>query len=77
MVANLHPKNAASGVKLKFSEEASKFLALAPEATLTGSDLLSEKSSSIQAPAKDLVATGVPLPELPPLSAAYFDLSSR
>ena len=77
MVANLHPKNAASGVKLKFSEEASKFLALAPEATLTGSDLLSEKSSSIQAPAKDLVGTGVPLPELPPLSAAYFDLSSR
>ncbi|NDA09870.1 MAG: hypothetical protein EBZ07_03355, partial [Verrucomicrobia bacterium] len=68
---------AASGVKLKFSQEATKLLALTPEATLSGSDLLAAKPISISAPAKDLVSTGMPLPELPSLSASYFDLSTK
>ena len=75
MVANLHPQKAASNVLLKFSEESQKLLALAPGTTLAGSDLLSEKPSSWKLPAKDLVSAGVPLPELPPLSVAYFDLA--
>ena len=77
VVANLHPKSPAPGVKLRLSEEASKFLALSPEANLTGTDLLSAKPSVIQASAKDLTGTGISLPELPPLSAAYFDLTSK
>ena len=52
-------------------------MALAPEATLEGSDLLSEKSSSIKTSAKDLTTTGISLPELPPLSIAYFDLLTK
>jgi len=75
VVANLHPKNAASGVKLKFSQEATKLLALTPEATLSGSDLLAAKPIAISAPAKDLVSTGIPIPQLAPLSVAYFDLT--
>ena len=75
VVANLHPKSSASGVKLKFSQEATKLLALTPEATLSGSDLLAAKPSTISAPAKDLTGIGLPLPELPPLSVAYFDLA--
>ena len=77
VVANLHPKNAASGVKLKFSEEAAKFLSLAPGSALKGIDQLSETSTSIQAPAKDLVTAGIPLAELPPLSVAYYDLTGK
>jgi hypothetical protein len=77
VTANLHPKNAAPGVKVKFSEEATRLLALAPEAAVTGSDLLSAKPSTIKASAKDLTATGIALPELPPLSIAYFDLSIK
>ena len=69
------PQKAASNVLLKFSEESQKLLALAPGTTLAGSDLLSEKPSSWKLPAKDLVSAGVPLPELPPLSVAYFDLA--
>jgi len=75
VVANLHPQKAAPSVFLKFSEEAQKVLALAPGATLAGSDLLSEKPSSWKSPAQDLVSAGVPLPELPPVSVAYFDLA--
>jgi hypothetical protein len=52
-------------------------LALAPEAAVTGSDMLSAKPSTIKASAKDLTATGIALPELPPLSIAYFDLSIK
>ncbi|NDA09602.1 MAG: hypothetical protein EBZ07_01985, partial [Verrucomicrobia bacterium] len=66
---------AASGVKLKFSQEATKLLALTPEATLSGSDLLAAKPIAISAPAKDLVSTGIPIPQLAPLSVAYFDLT--
>ena len=77
VVANLHPKNTASEVKLKLSEEALKVLALAPESTLTGSDLLSGNPSTWQTPAKDLPEGGIPLSALPPLSVAYFDLSTR
>jgi hypothetical protein len=77
VTANLHPKNAAPGVKVKFSEEATRLLALAPEAAVTGSDMLSAKPSTIKASAKDLTATGIALPELPPLSIAYFDLSIK
>ena len=77
VTANLHPKNAAPRVKVKFSEEATRLLALAPEAAVTGSDLLSAKPSTIKASAKDLTAAGISLPELPPLSIAYFDLSIK
>jgi glycosidase len=77
VTANLHPKTAASGVKLKLSEEAAGLLALSPEAAVTGSDLLSAKPSTIQASAKDLSSAGIPLPELHPLSIAYFDLTAQ
>ena len=77
VTANLHPKNAARGVKVKFSEQATRLLDLAPDATLTGSDLLSAKPSTIQAFATNLANAGIPLPELPPLSIAYFDLTAK
>jgi hypothetical protein len=62
---------------LKFSEEATRLLKLPPDVTLTGSDLLSAKPSAISAKAKDLITAGVTLPKLPPLSIAYFDLTTR
>ena len=77
VAANLHPKSSAPGVKVRFSEEATRLLALNPEATLTGSDLLSAKPSTIQASTKDLTAHGIALPDLPPLSIAYFDLTAK
>ena len=77
VAANLHPKSAASGVKLKFSEEATRLLHLTPELTLEGSDLLSQKPSSLRVSAKELTTSGIPLPELPPLSVAYFDLTAK
>ncbi len=77
VVANLNPNKEAPNVRLKFSEEATRLLRLSPEATLTGSDLLSAKPSSISAKAKDLVTAGISLPKLPPLSVAYFDLTTK
>jgi len=77
VAANLHPKSAAPGVQVKFSDEATRVLDLAPDTTLGGADLLAAKSSTIKASAKDLTATGFALPELPPLSIAYFDLSTK
>jgi glycosidase len=77
VVANLNPNKEAPNVRLKFSEEATRLLRLSPEVTLTGSDLLSAKPSSISAKAKDLVTAGISLPKLPPLSVAYFDLTTK
>jgi hypothetical protein len=77
VVANLNPSQEAPNVRLKFSEEAMRLLKLPPDVTLTGSDLLSAKPSAISAKAKDLTTAGVTLPKLPPLSIAYFDLTTR
>ena len=77
VVANLNPNKEAPNVRLKFSEEATRLLKLTPDVTLTGSDLLSAKPSTISAKAKDLTTAGVTLPKLPPLSIAYFDLTTR
>lgn len=77
VVANLNPNKEAPNVRLKFSEEATRLLKLSPEVTLSGSDLLSAKPSAISAKAKDLITAGVTLPKLPPLSIAYFDLTTR
>lgn len=77
VVANLHPKQEAPNVRLKFSEEAIRLLALPAEATLKGSDLLSAKPSPVSAPVKDLLTGGLPLPKLPPLSVAYLDLTAK
>ncbi len=77
VVANLNPAKEAPNVRLKFSEEATRLLRLSPEASLTGSDLLSAKPSSISARARDLATAGISLPKLPPLSVAYFDLTTK
>ncbi|MCX6934652.1 MAG: hypothetical protein NTZ01_00405, partial [Verrucomicrobia bacterium] len=78
VVANLHPGKTFSGVKLKLSTESVAALTLPIDTTLSGTDLLaSAQPASISCPAKDLISTGFSLPDLPPLSAFYFDLSAR
>ena len=78
VIVNLHPTEAFLGVKLKLSSDATSALSLPAATTLTGTDLLAATNpSTISCDARDLVASGISLPDLPPLSAFYFDLSTR
>ena len=75
VVANLHPKDSISKANLKLSSDAAAAVTTSADATVRGQDLLSlVHPPTISCPAKDLTTSGFPLPDLPPLSAAYFDL---
>jgi len=75
VVANLHPKDTITKATLKLSPEAASAITASPDTTISGTDLLSHGTpSSISCPAKDLTFSGFLLPDIPPLSAAYFDL---
>jgi glycosidase len=75
VVANLHPKDPITKATLKLSAEVASAITPSPDTIIRGTDLLSHGTpSSISCPAKDLTSSGFLLPDLPPLSAAYFDL---
>ena len=75
VVANLHPKDTITKAALKLSGEVASAITPSPDTIISGTDLLSKDTpSSISCPAKDLTSSGFLLPDLPPLSAAYFDL---
>ena len=75
VVANLHPKDTISKATLRLSSEAATALAASPDAMIGGTDLLSTtQPAQASCAAKNLTTSGFALPDLPPLSAAYFDL---
>ena len=78
VAVNLHPTQTLSGVRCLLSKESTAALALPTGATLTGTDLLaSSNPTTFSAPADSLTTQGVPLPDLPPFSSYYFDLSTQ
>jgi glycosidase len=78
IAVNLHPTQTLSGVRCLLSKESATALALPTGATLTGTDLLaSSNPATFSAPADTLTSLGVPLPDLPPFSSYYFDLSTQ
>jgi hypothetical protein len=78
VAVNLHPTQTLSGVRCLLSKESTVALALPTGATLTGTDLLaSSNPATFSAPADTLTTQGIPLPDLPPFSSYYFDLSTQ
>jgi len=78
VAVNLHPTQTLSGVRCLLSKESATALALPNGATVTGTDLLaSSNPATFSAPADTLTTQGVPLPDLPPFSSYYFDLSTQ
>jgi glycosidase len=78
VAVNLHPTQTLSGVRCLLSKESATALALPNGATLTGIDLLaSSNPATFSAPADTLTTQGMSLPDLPPFSSYYFDLSTQ
>ena len=78
VAVNLHPTQTLSGVRCLLSKESAEALALPTGATLAGTDLLaSTNPTKFSAPADTLTTQGIPLPDLPPFSSYYFDLSTQ
>jgi hypothetical protein len=78
VAVNLHPTQTLSAVRCRLSPESTAALALPAGTILSGTDLLASSSpSTFSAPADTLTTTGIPLPDLPPFTTYYFDLSTQ
>jgi hypothetical protein len=78
VAVNLHPTQTLSGVRCILSKESVTALALPTGATVTGTDLLaSSNPATFSASADTLTTQGISLPDLPPFSSYYFDLSTQ
>ena len=75
IVANLHPKMALQNVRVLLPESALQFLDLSDQPDrpkLKLIEWLSEQSIDIRLSPTEVVSSGVPIAEIPPLSAFYF-----
>jgi glycosidase len=75
IVANLHPNSALKNVRVLLPESALQFLDLSDQPArpkLKLIEWLSEESIDIRLSPKEAVSSGVPIAEIPPLSAFYF-----
>jgi len=78
VVANLHPSRTFSDIRCLFSNDAIQTLNLPAGSVLTGTDLLTPGSGiAFHSEADSLISTGLPLPDLPPLTVRYFELAHQ
>ena len=78
VAVNLHPTQTLASVRCLLSKESTTALALPAGSTLSGTDLLAASSpSTFSTPADTLTTAGIPLPDLPPFTTYYFDLSTQ
>jgi glycosidase len=76
VVANLHPKAALPDVRVLLPENALRFLELRDQpadAKLKLIEWLSEQSIDIRLTMAEAINAGIPIREIPPLSAFYFE----
>jgi len=76
IVVNLHPSISFQNVRVRLPDAALKFLDLdqrPPEATLKLMERLGERGSGTVVTIKDSADAGVPISEIPALSAFYFE----
>ena len=77
VVANLHPTIVLREVRILLPEKALQFLGLSnqpPDHNLTLIEWLTEQSIDLRFPTAEAAHAGVPLLEIPPLSAFYFEI---
>lgn len=78
VAANLHPKIALEQVRIVFPKDALRFLELnhnVPDARLNFTDRLSGERVEISATTSEAISGGVPIGNVPPLSAFYLELT--
>jgi glycosidase len=76
VIANLHPHETFRDLRVLIPAEALRFLALSnPETKLKLRDRLAAEPTELESSTGDLATHGLQIPQLPPLSASYLELS--